>query len=829
MTQVRVGLVALVLAAALAAPAGAATTFTVNTTADGAAPCGATCTLRGAIRSANETAGPDTVVIPADATPYALTLVGAGEDANATGDLDVLESVTIQGAGASGVVIDANGLGDGVIHGVADTATVDISGVTIRGADLGTGYAVRGTGPHLTLTDSVLRDNGSDLTAYAGSGNDKPTDLTLTRVLLRDNTSDNAIVEHGPDTDGTLRIVDTQLLHNTTAGTLVDADPGGGTTTAVIVTGSTFDDNTIDSYGIDVNPSGAVANASLEVAGSSFTRNKIDRGRGLIDFDPSSFDDLATSIRITDTLFADTTINRDQGVLVVDPCGASGKKTSIDSRLERTRFERNVTGDDVNPGEAAAIALRPCLPNGGAQHFALVDSLLAGNEAHGDSVEGGAFSASATGATIDVSGSTFTQNGAGTVANGNTGGAIELSDGAMTIVNSTFDGNHVGFGDDEDSGGGAIHAAGGSLALVHTTLTQNTVTAGAGDTPDPAAGGGALKVDGGVPVTVTASLLHGNTAYGAAQDCLGPVASGGSNLAATTTCSLGGPADQQGVADAGLAPLANNGGPTPTRALSETSPAKDAARGETCLATDQRGVTRPQFAACDIGAFELAPSSPPADAPPPPPPPPPVVPQPPKPDPLLLTCGRTQLALIDVVRAGGKVRITGQAALALAGRQVQLLVSDRRNRKRKAAPAGTATIGPDGTFAATVKRPGRRLRSPQYLARAGGTRSVPLELDRRMYVDGLSVAGGRITLRGHVTRPLPRRGSTVAIFVQRDCTTRTRVAKAKLDRRGRFSAEFPAPAGVPEILVRAQTKVPTLRGGRATARTFTLPRPLKLG
>jgi CSLREA domain-containing protein len=828
MTPVRVGLAAVVLAAALAAPAGAATTFTVNTTADGAAPCGATCTLRGAIRSANETAGADTVVIPASAQPYVLDIAGAGEDANATGDLDVLESLTIQGAGTASVVIDASGLGDGVIQGISQDATLDIAGVTVTGAVAGTDYTVSGNGPHLTLTDSVLRGNGSDETVYAGSGNNRPTDLTLTRVLLRDNTADDVIVEHGPDTDGTLRMVDSQLVHNTTGGTLVDADPAGGTTTAVIVTGSTFDDNTIDSYGIDVNPSGNVANASLEIGGSTFTRNKIDRGRGLIDFDPSSFGDLATAIRITDSVFADTTSNQDEGVLEVDPCGASGKKTSIDARIERTRFERNVAGDAVNPGDAAAIDVRPCQPNGGTQHFAIVDSLFSGNETRGDGVDGGAVFVYATGATIDVTGSTFTQNVAGTAANENSGGAIALVDGAMTIANSTFDGNHVAFGDDSRSGGGAIHADGGSLALVHTTLTQNTVTAAAGATPVATAGGGALKVDDGVPVTITGSLLHGNTAYGAAQDCLGPVASGGSNLAATSTCSLGGPADQQGVSDAGLAALADNGGPTPTRALSDTSPAKDAARGETCLATDQRGVTRPQLAGCDIGAFELAPSSPPADAPAPPLAPP-VVPQPPKPGPLLLTCGRTQLALIDVVRAGGKVRITGQAALALAGQPVRLFVSDRRHRKRKAARAGGATIAADGTFAATVKRPSRKLRSPQYFARAGGNRSVPLELDRRMYVDGLSVAGGRIKLRGHVTRPLPKRGSTVAIFVQRDCTTRTRVAKAKLDRRGRFSAAFPVPAGVPEILVRARTKVPTRRGGRATARTFTLPRPLRLG
>ena len=53
-----------------------------------------------------------------------------------------------------------------------------------------------------------------------------------------------------------------------------------------------------------------------------------------------------------------------------------------------------------------------------------------------------------------------------------------------------------------------------------------------------------------------------------------------------------------------LAALASNGGPTETLALSPGSSAIDAGDAG-CPATDQRGVTRPQGAACDIGAFEL--------------------------------------------------------------------------------------------------------------------------------------------------------------------------------------------------------------------------------
>ena len=58
--------------------------------------------------------------------------------------------------------------------------------------------------------------------------------------------------------------------------------------------------------------------------------------------------------------------------------------------------------------------------------------------------------------------------------------------------------------------------------------------------------------------------------------------------------------------------LQSNGGPTQTIALLANSPAVDAVPVASCtnmtgapLTTDQRGVTRPQGEACDIGAFEL--------------------------------------------------------------------------------------------------------------------------------------------------------------------------------------------------------------------------------
>jgi len=50
--------------------------------------------------------------------------------------------------------------------------------------------------------------------------------------------------------------------------------------------------------------------------------------------------------------------------------------------------------------------------------------------------------------------------------------------------------------------------------------------------------------------------------------------------------------------------LADNGDPTETCSLRATSPAIDAGDASACPAADQRGVARPQGAACDIGTYE---------------------------------------------------------------------------------------------------------------------------------------------------------------------------------------------------------------------------------
>ena len=114
-----------------------AANIVVNTTDDELNSDG-DCSLREAIQAANTDqavdacpAGSegDTISVPAGV--YELVLAGAGEDANATGDLDILDDLKLIGAGIKGTVLDGKAL-DRVLH-VHGGATVQITGVMITG------------------------------------------------------------------------------------------------------------------------------------------------------------------------------------------------------------------------------------------------------------------------------------------------------------------------------------------------------------------------------------------------------------------------------------------------------------------------------------------------------------------------------------------------------------------------------------------------------------------------------------------------------------------------------------------------------------------------
>ncbi|MCA9979510.1 MAG: hypothetical protein KDD89_01705, partial [Anaerolineales bacterium] len=263
-----------------------------------------------------------------------------------------------------------------------------------------------------------------------------------------------------------------------------------------------------------------------------------------------------------------------------------GGEVSFDSLT----FVNGYTADDGGSlwlGDDATVSLNgtdfagnTAVGSGGAIYatgtFTIENSTLSGNTAY----SGGAIYGSGNTA---VTNSTFTGN----TAVSDDGGAIYADDGVTTLENSTLSGNMA---NDEGGGINSIN----TLTITHTTIVSNTA-GGLGDN---------LAVKSPSNVTVGQSII----AYSADADenCAffgASLTDAGDNVVSDSSCDMSNP-DSLEDTDPLLEPLADNGGATQTHAFGLDSPALNFVITPT-LATDQRGVARPQGSYGDAGAYEL--------------------------------------------------------------------------------------------------------------------------------------------------------------------------------------------------------------------------------
>ncbi len=185
--------------------------------------------------------------------------------------------------------------------------------------------------------------------------------------------------------------------------------------------------------------------------------------------------------------------------------------------------------------------------------------------------------------------------------NGSSGEGAAVLAGALLLQNSTVSGNGVG-----------VAVAADELTVVSSTITDNDSGIGIPF--------GLAEPQGSV--TLRNSIIAGN----ADLDCNfapdpdpvpGVVVSLGHNLDGDGSCQLSGAGDLPNTAIV-LGSLQDNGGQTDTHALPASSVAMNKVPVADCLdvagvplTADQRGTSRPQGAACDIGAYERAVTPPP--------------------------------------------------------------------------------------------------------------------------------------------------------------------------------------------------------------------------
>jgi CSLREA domain-containing protein len=261
-------------------PAGAAT-FTVDSSADAAdtnpgdgvcstSPNNGVCTLRAAIQEANALLGADTIMLPAGV--YLLTIPGADEDLSATGDLDISDDLTIQGAGAATTIVDAGQLDRAIDIASFKSFSLILTGLTLRnGMTTTDGGAVRNHSAHVTIRDSVIVNNTATHNG-GGVGTGFPGSVVLRNVAVSANA---AHIGGGiSTTGGTLQLSDVEVSQNTASGSGGGLSVGGGTTT---ITNSAVRFNTAN-LGGGINRGGSsLTNTQSEISG-----NQASLGGGII-------------------------------------------------------------------------------------------------------------------------------------------------------------------------------------------------------------------------------------------------------------------------------------------------------------------------------------------------------------------------------------------------------------------------------------------------------------------------------------------------------------------------------------------------------------------
>ena len=211
--------------------------------------------------------------------------------------------------------------------------------------------------------------------------------------------------------------------------------------------------------------------------------------------------------------------------------------------------------------------------------------------------------------TLTVNSSTISNNSAGVY-----GGGIR-NESILTVNNSTVNGNQSTYGS------GITNFS--QMTVNNSTFTQNISTGDSGAidnyrqltlnnstiSGNEASNGAGIRALG--TVTINNTIVAGNTGpdvsetlSGASSNNLIGNGSGMTGISNGSNGNLVGTA--QAPIDPLLAPLGDYGGPTQTMALLPGSPALNAGTSLAGITTDQRGISRPQASAFDIGAFESA-------------------------------------------------------------------------------------------------------------------------------------------------------------------------------------------------------------------------------
>ncbi len=510
--------------------------------------------------------------------------VALGGGVRATGALMVdstsVSQNTATGVGAFGGGVEA----DGAI--TLTSSHIDQNTATSTSGSYGAGV-LGGAGQDVTITDSTVDDNTATMTSdeifrgVDGGG-----------VALVANHDSFAPAQ---PTAGTVHLVRASVSGNDVRATTAGQSQGGQALTigAGIYAGTiVLDSSHVDANELQpTNPVSAVGWGGGVAALTTLTANDSTLDRNIIAPDSAlGIADGGGAYVVGSLVFTDSSA-RENRVLVEGPSGNAGCGALLASDV-------TVSGSAVSHNIASAPTL--AFAGGVCADVATIEaSTIEANSVTSPTAEslgGGAVIGKGVIRDTTISNNTVT----GTTSHG---GAVTQAPingtatrGSLAFVNSTVSENRA-TGPASSAGGidipdhiGSIALTGGAVSLVFSTIAGNSAPTGAnvGATTNP--------------VTSFASSISDPVGGGANCDGV-TLDDQGFTRVTDSSCGTAAAADPQ------LGVLADNGGPTATLLPSATSPLLDRVPADACLAlvtVDQRGITRPQGTACDIGAVERA-------------------------------------------------------------------------------------------------------------------------------------------------------------------------------------------------------------------------------
>jgi hypothetical protein len=546
-------------------------TIVVTTTADVIDGGDGVLSLREAVIQANTDAGADTIELAAGAT-YDITQCDAGgvhEDAGVSGDLDVAgpDGLTILATGST--VRQTCASGDGVLDNHGADLVVDHG--TIFRTFVGTSYGIRTDGGHLTVR------NGSVVKSIVG----------------------------GPGiavTSGSVEVDDSTIQDNLSGIGYSNAWSGG--TWDAVIQGSTITNNQAEGVratSLAMSSSTVHANGGIGVIAGSATVSTSEISNNGTD-DPDGYN--------SGGLFVEgaLSLSGSQIIANLDRTGAvggvrAGAGSTIDGSIVADNRIDRARGFIELPFDAGGVI--------GVEDLTITNSSITGNS--GAVVAGGLHARTLTMSNSVVDGNTGQTGGVQLTSGSITSSTVSHNDGTgvsftgnVTIERSTIVANQAYQGANL---AGAPATWDGTSPDPHLELRQSTVvggvTSGMLSPTQPLPGADLTMATGSASV---GSSIIGNGAS-EHRSCQVPSNTGfqslGGNVLADTSCTASSAFDLVGVGDPMLSALGDHGGPTPTMAPLAGSPVIDRIPvGPACTGTDQRGVSRPQGPACDVGAVE---------------------------------------------------------------------------------------------------------------------------------------------------------------------------------------------------------------------------------